>query len=243
MRISEKTVEINVCADIAVLLSPYRRIVWFGLTQKQEARAGFDACTRLGAKLVVLQFKASNKVKVSTGARQFKVKHDQLERLKALAQRCVGPGRGVFYVFPTIGNTQELSMMNGNWLDNTQYVDVSTLPSGLATPTRHDGNLRRTGVHYVDLVPGTATFHSKPIEVPSLPGSELFGGAGAATGRPSGRHETLNALSMRQSGWPGLEGIGVLAKSWDGFEYFWQMTRGLGQGACAVGIYPRKEGK
>ena len=46
MRIAEKTIELNFCAQ---LTARCRGLLWFGLTQKQEAAAGFDACTRLHA--------------------------------------------------------------------------------------------------------------------------------------------------------------------------------------------------
>ena len=74
MRLSEKTIELTFC-------SQYGRscgfdMIWFGLTQKQEARAGFDACTRLGGRLILLQFKASNYV-LRNGYRRFIFKHNQ----------------------------------------------------------------------------------------------------------------------------------------------------------------------
>jgi len=45
MPISEKTLELNICAGISKRFS--QKIIWFGLTQKQEAKAGWDACIRM----------------------------------------------------------------------------------------------------------------------------------------------------------------------------------------------------
>ena len=81
MRLSEKTLELTLCSQIATHLS--RRMIWFGLTQDQEARAGFDACTRLNGRILILQFKASNKF--VRGARQFRlltVKHVRQPRYR-----------------------------------------------------------------------------------------------------------------------------------------------------------------
>jgi hypothetical protein len=80
MRLSEKTLEINLCAQLSQVLGG---VIWFGLTQRQEAQAGFDVCTRLGGRLLILQFKASSYD--VPGGRRFVLKHDQL---LALQVRC-----------------------------------------------------------------------------------------------------------------------------------------------------------
>ena len=54
MRISEKTIELNFCAQATFLCG--LGLKWFGLTQRQEAKAGFDACGKLGGRLLILQF-------------------------------------------------------------------------------------------------------------------------------------------------------------------------------------------
>lgn len=91
MRLSEKTLELNICAQMHSVVSPHTRLLWFGLTQRQEARWGFDACTRLGGRL--LQFKASNRM-LRNGARRFQLSHRQLTALQRLAGSYV---RTVFY--------------------------------------------------------------------------------------------------------------------------------------------------
>ena len=67
MRVSEKTIELNFCAQFAARYG--EPVLWFGLTQKQEARLGFDAWTRMGGRLLVFQFKASNDT-LSSGRRR-----------------------------------------------------------------------------------------------------------------------------------------------------------------------------
>jgi len=67
MRLAEQTIELNFCAQAQELLG--QRTFWFGLTQRQEARAGFDVASRIGGRLLILQFKASNEV-LRSGARK-----------------------------------------------------------------------------------------------------------------------------------------------------------------------------
>ncbi|SFF95478.1 hypothetical protein SAMN05660649_00184 [Desulfotomaculum arcticum] len=77
MRLSEKTFELNICAQLNTIYGG--KIIWFGLTQKQEAKWGFDVCARLGGRLLLLQFKASSYV-VKAG-RRFSTTHKQLQSL------------------------------------------------------------------------------------------------------------------------------------------------------------------
>src|ERR1043165_9455809 len=157
MRVSEKTIELNYCAQLN-RRSTYN-LIWFGLTQKQEARAGFDACTKLGGRLILFQFKASNHT-MRTGARRFVASHDQMEALRA---RC-GSVRSVFYAFPLIGTTLELTtkrdLLSYTWLLDVR--DVGTLPA----PTGRNGRLRKNGAHYIHVFPGRAIICSEPVEVP-----------------------------------------------------------------------------
>ena len=166
MRLSEKTIEINWCAQY-VKASP-QSVLWFGLTQKQEAQAGFDTCTKVDGRLLIFQFKASNHV-LKSGARQFQLKHDQLTQLQVRAKHYV---RSVFYVFPSVGETYEIAA-NPNILYQSQLLDVAQI-SRLGHPTKRDGTPRKTGVHYADVVNGKATLHSDPVDV------ELIDAAGFA---------------------------------------------------------------
>ena len=158
MRLSEKTIELTFCHQFGNFLE--RDVVWFGLTQKQEARAGFDACTKLGGRLLILQFKASNKTLKNSGARQFKAQHDQMVHLKRI---CKGR-RGVYYTFPLVGNTKEIAD-NPCILDSTWFLDVSYLPNSIPQPTKKDGGLRKSKIHYIDVLPGKAAIHSESFEV------------------------------------------------------------------------------
>jgi hypothetical protein len=64
MRLAEKTLELTLCHQIGATLFPWPpwpprggpQRIWFGLTQKQEAEAGFDAATRLHGGRLLLRF-------------------------------------------------------------------------------------------------------------------------------------------------------------------------------------------
>jgi hypothetical protein len=157
-RLSEKTLELTICSQISHFSG--HLMTWFGLTQQEEARAGFDACTEIHGRLFIFQFKAST-VDTADGARRFQAPHGQLTTLQQL---CDGIHGVVFYVFPLVGNTAELTE-HPDVINHTWALDVANIPA-LAPPTKHDGGLRLSGTHYVDVLPPIARFHSEPQEVP-----------------------------------------------------------------------------
>ena len=158
MKLSEKTLELNICAQASKYVGSTQQIFWFGLTQKQEAKAGFDACTKLGGRLLIFQFKASARV-LKSKERVFLAPHNQLE---ALRNQVKSHSRSVFYAFPLVGNTLEVKK-NPDLLSQTWLVDVASL-SAVGSPTKSDGTLRKNGCHNVYVTPGKAVFHSKPVE-------------------------------------------------------------------------------
>jgi hypothetical protein len=157
MRLSEKTLEINYCSQLQAICP--NRIIWFGLTQIQEARAGFDVATRLGGRILLFQFKASDYI-LRNGSRRFYLKHDQLINLQ---NHVNSRRRSIFYVFPLLGTTQELSR-NSNIIDQSYLLDVATLPN-LAIPTKRNGQPRQNKIHYADINPPSIVIHSDPIEL------------------------------------------------------------------------------
>ena len=58
MRLSEKTLEINFCAQFSAVC--HHTILWYGLTQGEEAALGFDVATQLGGTSLLFQVKASH---------------------------------------------------------------------------------------------------------------------------------------------------------------------------------------
>ena len=172
MRVSEKSLEINFCSQLARLSS--HRVVWFGLTQKQEADWGFDVATRLGGLLVAFQMKAPSRdlVAACPHAKQFQLPHQQLMSLQALLTHHRRP-RTVFYALPLLRTTAELQAANGDVLASTMLLDVSGIPS-LAAPTTASGTPRKSGIHYLDISHAGATIHSDPVDVRVFPAAELI---------------------------------------------------------------------
>ena len=157
MRLSEKTLELSICSQLAANLG--RRVIWFGLTQRQEARAGFDACTRWGAQILILQFKASTHLRDGGATSRFSAPHRQMQALCARARGA----RQVFYVLPHLGTTEELSN-NNDLLTQTWLLDASLL-APIQPPTTRRGTLRKGGEHHLDLAPPWVTVCSDPVKL------------------------------------------------------------------------------
>lgn len=167
VRLSEKTVELNFCAELSILFAPIP-VTWVGLTQRQEAAHGFDAMTHPpGARALFLQFKASNRD--VRHRRRFVAAHQQLVRLAALARDYP---RSVFYVFPLVGTTQELAAVGNHFLPSTYLLDAADL-AALKEPRTPTGSLRRSGLHYVDISPPDAYVRSDPQRFNLLAAPEL----------------------------------------------------------------------
>lgn len=192
MRLSEKTIELTFCHQVASVWG--NGLIWFGLTQRQERRAGFDAAVRSGGTLRLIQFKASAKTMRRTGARRFELPHDQLV---ALRDR-VRARRLVYYAFPLVGTTAELAI-HPNIVPHTWLMDVSQLPRPFPQPTKRDGSQRKSRIHYADVTPGRVRIHSDPIDVGAMsPSSIAQSQVGVETDSPSfNEYETFDAVASQ----------------------------------------------
>jgi len=177
-RLSEKTLELNFASQLNHQCGG--NLLWFGLTQQQEAKLGFDIATRRGSALFIVQMKASAQVLKRSGARKFKVPDDQLQQLRAI--RVAGnplPKRSVFYAFPVIGTVGEVTA-HRDILANTWLCDVADLGT-VGAPTKTDGSIRKDGCHYVHVsegrpplkagISGIAEWHSDPVKVAAIQAS------------------------------------------------------------------------
>ena len=169
MRISEKTIELTFAAQCASLMPA--QPIWFGLTQQQEARLGFDACTRINAAMMLFQFKASSRGTATL--RRYKAPHDQLQHLQLLARNF--PSVNIFYVFPRIEDSTELAA-NSDLLAQCLLLDVRALPDPMPAPTNAGGSIRKTFCHNVelDLATNGITFRSDPVHAKSEVASEYM---------------------------------------------------------------------
>lgn len=160
MRLSEKTLELNLCSQIAAAQA--QRIIWFGLTQTQEARAGFDACTRINGRILILQFKSSNQF--VRGARRFRIPHEQLVKLRWRSRRRLR--RAIYFVLPNLGTTEEFTE-NSDLLPQT-YLFAPISLRRVFRPTTLTGARRASGEHHLDLNPPEAVLRSKPVPLKTL---------------------------------------------------------------------------
>jgi hypothetical protein len=218
-RLSEKTLELNFASQLNHACGG--RLLWFGLTQKQEAEQGFDIATRIGKGLFIVQMKASMHV-LQSGERQFKAAHDQLENLRKLTLKGGGhiPSGCIYYAFPVIGTSAELSN-HQDVLANTWLCDVADIPA-LGVPTTSSGSLRKDGNHYVKVTPGAApldsskpgiaTFHSDPVDVEVITGEKFV----RVISRPGDSGGLLEAMTHNQ------------------FRHFWKLCQHFHRKAFAV---------
>jgi hypothetical protein len=169
MRLSEKTLELSFCAQFAERWN-LRNVIWFGLTQAQERRLGFDACSRINGRLLVFQFKASNVIvhhrRFVGPRRRFTIPHDQLLRLRDLA---TGLPRAVYYAFPDLGTTYELSR-NQDLIQQTWLLDVAGLPPAAQIPMPRN----RARRHYAFTDPPACELRSELLQVKLLEGHDVM---------------------------------------------------------------------
>jgi hypothetical protein len=173
MRLSEKSIELNFCHQMSLELG--EPIWWFGTTQAQEREAGWDVAGRVAGHWIRFQLKASREV-LTNGARRFRGHHHQLVELRA---RAVGRPCSVFYVFPTIGTTAELTAAQFDLLPWLSFLDVNAIQGVIDEPTTAGGALRKSGLHYFDLRADhqVVTIHSDPLEVGTISVERLAGTA------------------------------------------------------------------
>jgi len=171
MKVAEKTLELSLCAQLSSVFVPSgwakMRLwepVWFGLTQAQEARAGFDAGMRLpGGICILLQFKRGRRR--TDGRIHFDAQHHQLI---ALTERVNSRRRCVYYVLPSVTNTNELNNGQIALLDSTWFLDVAEIP-------RLEAPSRKSEKHQFLLNPkdGVVEIRSNPVFVQARSGRSV----------------------------------------------------------------------
>ena len=132
-----------------------------------------------------------------------------------LRKQCVAY-RGVFYVFPLVGTTFELSR-NPDVLAQSWLLDIFDLPDPPPFPTTKSGSPRKSGFHYVDVTPPNAAICSEPFQVPVINAADLL---------ENEIHE-LGAVNM-----------------WfeDNFQAFMGLCRALGPDAFGAVVLPQSTG-
>ena len=167
-KLSEKTIELSACTQIGQRLPP--PVVWFGLTQVQEHKFGFDAAMDLGGNAFILQYKASDYVLKNgkyKGCRRFYCQHKQLQNLTTILK---GSPNSCFYFLPGLGSESELRKEKGDILKSAWLFDVASITKPIMSPGR------AKDYHYFDLDVSKPmlTIHSEIHEPPIFPATSLF---------------------------------------------------------------------
>ena len=126
--ISEKTLELNVCAEMLRCLRARpdcRQALWVGLTQRQEREQGLDEKLR-GAPGValMLQFKAPWVTSRFDSVYTFSINRQQHRAIENLGQ-----SRAAHYVFPLYSKWCKVDKHAPNLLQDTWLVPASCIPS------------------------------------------------------------------------------------------------------------------
>lgn len=124
MRVSEKTLELNIGAEMLPELRNIftDKVYLRGLTQAEESVEGVDSFVHLDekTKIIAFQFKRPSKAKDSIPY-YFRIQKDQHDLLYQLAQN--NP-YSVFYVFPFYSYYDKFIQMLPNLLDDTRLLDI-----------------------------------------------------------------------------------------------------------------------
>lgn len=186
-RLNEKTLEINVCAE----LTNYFRLfgfqsVWRGLSQHEEKRWGFDGATQLpNGRLIFFQWKASKGISQRGGGYKFMLDDEQMKRLVRLAKRYP---QAVYYGLPQVADWGDFRKQGFHALPETRFLEVGQLQG--------HPSLGQQGSHTATIINNGSQVRvtSKPKEYSALRIDTLFG------------DERINPLVLdlflRQSGVP-----------------------------------------
>lgn len=157
--VSEKTLELNICAELLGLLRslPHcHAAFWIGMKQDQEARNGLDELiTNLPAGMhLALQFKSPRSRPRDQMPYRFATNDKQNSSLLRLSARRPD---AVYYVFPQYNTFTRMRSNSPNLLSDTHFLrveDLRILPL----------SSNRLGTHVVETRPPIALVRSRPTE-------------------------------------------------------------------------------
>ena len=128
MRVTEKTLELNIGAEILEYfryICRWKKTYLQGLTQKQESEKGFDFSANLppDAQIAAFQFKAPIDIKHSYPF-DFRLKREQHEKLLSLANL---KEKTVFYVLPFYASYNKIHQDAPCLLRDTWFLPVESM--------------------------------------------------------------------------------------------------------------------
>jgi hypothetical protein len=170
LRVSEKTLELNICAEVLQLIRQMpgcSRAFWIGMKQDQEAKLGIDELIHnLPAGMhLALQFKAPRSEPRDQIPYRFTINDKQNGNLLRLAGH---RPNAVYYILPHYNTFIKMRndapvLGRDSWL--LKVYDLRALPP----------STNRQGTHKVETNPPTALVNSDPMEVKIASVSETIG--------------------------------------------------------------------
>lgn len=169
-RVSEKTLELNVTAEIlqSVRGTPDgASAFWVGMKQHQEARNGIDELLANvpSARHLAVQFKAPGAARPDSTPYTYSLNENQHQRLLALAQ---GKPRAVWYAFPNYNTFARMRLDSPSLLNHTYLMSVA------ATGQLHGSASGRHRVECHETPVPHAMVFSDPIRIELLHAKRLL---------------------------------------------------------------------
>ena len=130
--VSEKSLELNVCAEMLQHLrsyKPFQKASWLGLTQREERQQGLDAKIKNAPGIaLMLQFKSPWATSRVDRLYKFTINKEQHKALEKL-----GNPHAVHYVFPLYSKWWKVDQDAPDILRDTWLVPVACIPSHFLT--------------------------------------------------------------------------------------------------------------
>lgn len=161
LKVSEKTLELNICAEILSLIRSLpgcQKAFWIGMKQDQEARLGLDELiSNVPAGMhLALQFKAPRSRPPNQIPYRYAINDRQNSNLLTLATH---RPQAVYYVFPHYNTFMQMRSNSPTLLSDTYFLRVHDLQS---LPLSNN----KLGTHTVLTDPPSAyVYHSEPTVV------------------------------------------------------------------------------
>lgn len=170
LRVSEKTLELNVCAETLIQIRSYpgcSRAFWIGMKQSQEAKNGLDELIHnLPISMhLALQFKAPKSEPRDQLPYRYTINDRQNSSLLRLA---MNRPEAVYYVLAHYNTFTRMRLNSPNLLRDTYLLKVYDL-RGLPA------SRNKLGTHKVETNPPFALVESEPIELKLVSASDLLG--------------------------------------------------------------------
>ncbi len=157
LRVSEKTLELNICAEILAsirLLSGCSGAFWIGMKQQQEARNGIDELIQNvpNGMHLALQFKAPRSEPRDQLPYRYTINDRQNNNLLRLANR---RPNAVYYIFPHYNTFTKMRSDSPTLVGDTWTLRINDL-SGLPISSNSQGT------HTVATTPPNVHIYSEP---------------------------------------------------------------------------------